>query len=213
MGRVVILLIISLLSYHPAIVQGVKQFVLNFQQSSNKVIVSDLYYGLEYSIWRGTQEANEFVESAQCCCSIYCWIRWFSLVWLQLFLCVFHPPTLLLSACSRPTHTDGEKIQSVSVGTGPGGFIRSRSTSRGFVLYGRGDEIEFAREIDVAAYSQFSVERKNIRLVERRPTHNIFSHSSSRANKQALVIDGHRYRSRYIRRVNTHTFPPHPLSP
>lgn len=62
MGRVVILLIISLLSYHPAIVQGVKQFVLNFQQSSNKVIVSDLYYGLEYSIWRGTQEANEFVE-------------------------------------------------------------------------------------------------------------------------------------------------------
>lgn len=62
--------------------------------------------------------------------------------------------------------TDGKQIQSVSVGTGAGGFIRSRPTTRGFILYGRGDEIEFARESDAATYSQFSVERRNIRLVE-----------------------------------------------
>lgn len=132
-------------------------------------------------------------RALSCCCSIYLVGFCDSHSCDYIIFCVFHPPTLFLSACSRSTHTDGEKIQSVSVGTGPGGFIRSRITSRGFVLYGRGDEIEFAREIDGAAYSQFSVERKNIRLVERRPTHNIFSHSSSRANKQALVVDGHRY--------------------
>lgn len=61
MERVVILLIISFFS-HPANVDGSKQFVLNFQQSTNKVIVTDLYYGLEYSIWRGTQQANELVR-------------------------------------------------------------------------------------------------------------------------------------------------------
>lgn len=61
MGRVVIALIISCLP-HSAIVWGAKQFILNFQQSSNQVIVSDLYYSLEYSIWRGTQEANEICQ-------------------------------------------------------------------------------------------------------------------------------------------------------
>lgn len=58
---------------------------------------------------------------------------------------------------------DDRKIQSVTVGTGPGGFIKSRSTSRGFILYGRGDEIEFAVEVDERDYSQFSISRRNIR--------------------------------------------------
>lgn len=59
--------------------------------------------------------------------------------------------------------TDDRKIQSVSLGTGPGGFVKSRQTSRGFILYGRGDEIEFAIEVDEQNYSQLSVSRKNIR--------------------------------------------------
>lgn len=60
---------------------------------------------------------------------------------------------------------DDRKIQSVTVGTGPGGFIKSRPTSRGFILYGRGDEIEFAVEVDERDYSQFSISRRNIRYV------------------------------------------------
>lgn len=55
------------------------------------------------------------------------------------------------------------KIQSVSLGTGPGGFMKSRRTTRGFILYGRGDEIEFAIEADEQSYSQLSVSRKNIK--------------------------------------------------
>lgn len=51
----------------------------------------------------------------------------------------------------------------MTVGTGPGGFIKSRPTSRGFILYGRGDEIEFAVEVDERDYSQFSISRRNIR--------------------------------------------------
>lgn len=53
----------------------------------------------------------------------------------------------------------------MTVGTGPGGFIKSRPTSRGFILYGRGDEIEFAVEVDERDYSQFSISRRNIRYV------------------------------------------------
>ncbi|CAO1334755.1 unnamed protein product [Diamesa serratosioi] len=58
---------------------------------------------------------------------------------------------------------DDRKIQSVTVGTGAGGFIKSRKTDRGFILYGRGDEIEFAVEVDERDYSQFSISRRNIR--------------------------------------------------
>lgn len=155
MERVVILLIISFFS-HPSNVDGSKQFVLNFQQSTNKVIVTDLYYGLEYSIWRGTQQANELVRV-----SLLSKIFFDSL--LSLFITNKKTSQFSLPWC---LHTDGKKIQSVSVGTGPGGFIRSRPTSRGFILSGRGDEIEFAREFDSQDYSQFSVERRNIRLVE-----------------------------------------------
>lgn len=173
-------------------------------------MISTTAWNIQFGEVRRRQMSLSSVLS--CCFSIYILLDSVILTRVtRTFFCVFHPPTLFLSACSRSTHTDGEKIQSVSVGTGPGGFIRSRTTSRGFVLYGRGDEIEFAREIDVAAYSQFSVERKNIRLVERRPTHNIFSHSSSRANKQALVIDGHRYISRMPCK-HSHV-PSHPRSP
>lgn len=43
-----------------------------------------------------------------------------------------------------------------------GAFIKSRKTPRGFVLSGRGDEIEFAIETDEARYSQLSISRKNI---------------------------------------------------
>jgi hypothetical protein len=57
---------------------------------------------------------------------------------------------------------DGKPIQSATLGTGPGGFVKSRKTPRGFVLYGRGDEIEFAIEVDEPKYSQFSISRKNI---------------------------------------------------
>jgi hypothetical protein len=57
---------------------------------------------------------------------------------------------------------DGERLQTVSLGTGLGGFIRARMTPKGFVLTGRGDEIEFAIEVDEARYSQLSVSRKNI---------------------------------------------------
>lgn len=60
---------------------------------------------------------------------------------------------------------DGVRIQSVELGTGPGGSVRARQTSSGFVLSGRGDEIEFTREVDESDYSQFSVMRRNIRLV------------------------------------------------
>lgn len=54
------------------------------------------------------------------------------------------------------------RLQTVSLGTGLGGFIKSRKTDRGFVLYGRGDEIEFAVEQDTSKYSQLSISRKNI---------------------------------------------------
>lgn len=57
---------------------------------------------------------------------------------------------------------DDRKIQSVTLGTGPGGFVKSRRTPRGLVLSGRGNEIEFAIEIDERDYSQFSVSRRNI---------------------------------------------------
>lgn len=50
----------------------------------------------------------------------------------------------------------------MSVGTGYGGFIKSRKTARGFILSGRGDEIEFAIESDERNYSQLSISRKNI---------------------------------------------------
>jgi hypothetical protein len=59
-------------------------------------------------------------------------------------------------------YVDGVRIQSVSLGTGPGGFIKSRKTQRGFILYGRGDEIEFAIEVDESAYSQLAISRKGI---------------------------------------------------
>ena len=49
------------------------------------------------------------------------------------------------------------------LGTGPGGAIRSRQTAQGVVLSGRGDEIEFRRDVDERDYSQFSVMRRNIR--------------------------------------------------
>lgn len=58
---------------------------------------------------------------------------------------------------------DGIRIPSVELGTGPGGSIRARQTSSGFILYGRGDEIEFIREVDESDYSQFSVMRRNVR--------------------------------------------------
>lgn len=51
----------------------------------------------------------------------------------------------------------------MSLGTGPGGFVKARKTPRGFVLYGRGDEIEFAIEVDERDYSQLSISRRNIR--------------------------------------------------
>lgn len=51
----------------------------------------------------------------------------------------------------------------MSLGTGPGGFVKARKTTRGFVLYGRGDEIEFAIEVDERDYSQLSISRRNIR--------------------------------------------------
>lgn len=53
--------------------------------------------------------------------------------------------------------------QSVVLGTGRAGLIKLRKTARGFVLVGRGDEIEFAVEADERDYSQFSVSRRNIR--------------------------------------------------
>lgn len=52
MERVAILLITSFLTL-PYIVRGYKEFELNFPHSTNKVIVTDLYYALEYSIFRG----------------------------------------------------------------------------------------------------------------------------------------------------------------
>lgn len=41
--------------------------------------------------------------------------------------------------------------------------MKSRNTTRGFILYGRGDEIEFAIELDEKDYSQLSISRKAIR--------------------------------------------------
>lgn len=38
---------------------GAAQFYLNFQQSTNKVIVTDFYYKLEYSIVRGKEEKEQ----------------------------------------------------------------------------------------------------------------------------------------------------------
>lgn len=69
--------------------------------------------------------------------------------------------SLIISTCALAT--DDAKIQSVTLGTGPGGFVKSRKTTRGFVLYGRGDEIEFAIETDERDYSQLSISRRNIR--------------------------------------------------
>ncbi|KAL7045594.1 hypothetical protein ACKWTF_002268 [Chironomus riparius] len=88
---------------------GVVQFSLNFARSTNKVVVIDHYYMLEYSIYR-----------------------------------------------------DGERLQSVVLGTGLGGYIKSRKTGSGFVLYGRGDEIEFSIEVDDSKFSQLSISRRNI---------------------------------------------------
>lgn len=53
-------------------------------------------------------------------------------------------------------------MQSVVLGTGLGGFVKSRKTTSGFVLYGRGDEIEFSIEVDDYKFSQLSISRRNI---------------------------------------------------
>jgi hypothetical protein len=62
----------------------------------------------------------------------------------------------------------------VSLGTGLGGAVRSRKTPSGFILSGRGDEIEFSVEVDEVNYSQFSVKRKNIRLATKKNCEFIF---------------------------------------
>jgi hypothetical protein len=69
------------------------------------------------------------------------------------------------------------KIQTVTLGTGPGGFVKARTTARGFILSGRGDEIEFAIEVDEQDYSQLSVSRKNIRYLKGCRLRNIKSNS------------------------------------
>jgi len=64
--------------------------------------------------------------------------------------------------CNISLKLDGERLQSVVLGTGLGGFVKSRKTASGFVLYGRGDEIEFTIEVDDYKFSQLSISRKNI---------------------------------------------------
>lgn len=48
-GKVILLLVI----FRVAFIDGETQFELSFLQSSNKVVVTDFYYMLEYSVFRG----------------------------------------------------------------------------------------------------------------------------------------------------------------
>lgn len=125
MREAVGLLLLVCASYSSA----ARQFELNFAHSTNKIVVTDFYYELEYAIFRGRKS---------------------------------NPPDLEISTFPFGI-SDEKKIQSVSLGTGQGGFIRERRTPKGFILSGRGDEIEFAIEVDDRDYAQLKVSRKNIR--------------------------------------------------
>ena len=112
---------------------GAVQFSLNFARSTNKVVVVDRYYMLEYSIYRG--------------------------VYFYLSRIKTYRRQVKFNISFK---LDGELLQSAVLGIGLGGYIKSRKTATGFVLYGRGDEIEFSIEVDDYKYSQLSISRRNI---------------------------------------------------
>ncbi|CRL02784.1 CLUMA_CG015748, isoform A [Clunio marinus] len=103
-------IVLTVLFYTLRFIDGKTQFELNFERSTNRIVITDYYYKLEYSVIR-----------------------------------------------------DDREIQSVTLGTGPGGFVKATKSPHGLILSGRGDEIEMSIEVDESGYSQFSVTRRNIR--------------------------------------------------